>query len=203
MVAQFVQIEAADRQLLESISADMAEAARLSGSWLACRPGCTECCIGPFAITQLDALRLREGLRALQALDPARAAAVRTRASSYVSATAAIYPGDPVTGALSDEDSLPDAMDELPCPALDPVTGWCDLYSSRPITCRTFGPAVRAGAGTLAACELCYSGATEQEMIRCAVETDRERLESRILADLESHGIAGETIVAYALALPA
>ena len=179
----------------------MAEAARRSGSWLVCRPGCTECCIGPFAITQLDALRLRDGLRALAAADPTRAAAVRARAAFYVSATAAIYPGDPLTGALKNEDSLPDAMDDLPCPALDPATGWCDLYSSRPITCRTFGPAVRAGAETPAACELCYSGATDQEILQCAVETDREGLEARILADLEQQGIAGETIVAYALTL--
>ncbi len=32
---------------------------------------------------------------------------------------------------------------QVPCPALDPATGHCDLYVHRPITCRTFGPPVR------------------------------------------------------------
>jgi len=39
--------------------AAMAEATRLSGSWLVCKAGCAECCLGPFPITQLDARRLR------------------------------------------------------------------------------------------------------------------------------------------------
>jgi Fe-S-cluster containining protein len=199
-LSSFVQIEAADRHLLNAISDAMAEAARRSGEWLVCRPGCTQCCIGPFAITGLDAIRLRRGLEQLRLDDPERAEAIRIRAAEYVRATRSIYPGDPATGELFDEDALPDAMDELACPALDSATGLCDLYSWRPITCRTFGPATRVENGAFAACELCYSGASEEEMAACVVEIDPEGLESELLTALRGEGTGGATIVAYVLA---
>jgi Fe-S-cluster containining protein len=182
-----VHIRAADRSLLDEISAEMAEAVRRGPHWVACRPGCTECCIGPFAITQLDALRLREGLAALYAADPERARAVQSRAAACVA----------VIGELCDE--LPPETDNLPCPALNPETGLCDLYEARPITCRTFGPATRFAEQSIAACELCYVGATPEEIARCAVEIDPESLESQILATLESTGLGGPTLIAHAL----
>jgi Fe-S-cluster containining protein len=194
-----LQIDDGDRRLLAGIARAMDDAARLSGHWLVCRPGCTQCCIGPFAVTQLDALRLRKGLAELEAADPARAERVRARADSYVAAIAPLYPGDAVTGDLRDEDSLPAEMDDAPCPALDPETGRCDLYEARPITCRAFGPATRTGGDAIAACELCYAGATGEEMARCAVDIDPEGLEAELLAALENKGFAGMTIVAYAL----
>ncbi len=191
---------AGDRRLLAGIAGSMAEAARRSGEWLVCRPGCTQCCMGPFVITQLDALRLREGLSVLDASDPARANRVRERAAAYVEAIAADYPGDTDTGELYDEDSLPPATEETACPALDTETGLCDLYAARPITCRTFGPVTRIADDNLAACELCYSGATEEEMARCAVDVDAEGLEAELLDALAEDGASGMTIVAYALA---
>jgi Fe-S-cluster containining protein len=175
-----IQIEAADRGLLSAISDATAEAARRSGDWLVCRPGCTQCCIGPFPITALDALRLQHGLEQLEQIDPERARAIRSRAGDYVRAA-------------------PEATDDLACPALDPATGCCDLYSSRPITCRTFGPVTHVEGGALGACELCYAGASEEEMAACAVEIDPENVEGDLLALLEAQGIRGETIVAYAL----
>ena len=195
-----VQIESGDRELLASIGESMAEAARRSGEWLVCRPGCTQCCIGPFAITQLDAHRLREGLAALEMVDPARAAAVRSRVEEYLAHAAPVYPGDPVSGTLRDDHVLPDCLDELPCPALDPTTGYCDLYAARPVTCRTFGPVTHLGELALGACELCYEDATEEQMKACAVEVDPAGLESDLLATLTAAGIGGMTIVAYALA---
>jgi len=198
-VSSLIQIENADRDLLTSIAASMVEATRRSGSWLACRLGCTQCCIGPFAITQLDVLRLRSGLAALEASDPARAAAVRARAAAYVEKIAPVYPGDPGTGELFGEQDLPDSTDELPCPALDPATGACDLYDARPITCRSFGPATKIGDGRLAACELCYVGATDAEIAACAVELDPEGLELTLVEALEKAGRKGVTIVGYAL----
>jgi len=198
-VSSLIQIENADRDLLASIAASMVEATRRSGSWLACRLGCTQCCIGPFAITQLDVLRLRSGLAALEASDPARAAAVRARAAAYVEKIAPVYPGDPGTGELFGEQDLPDSTDELPCPALDPATGACDLYDARPITCRSFGPATKIGDGRLAACELCYVGATDAEIAACAVELDPEGLELTLVEALEKAGRKGVTIVGYAL----
>lgn len=192
-----IQIVERDRMLLAGIAGAMEEAARRSGGWLACRPGCTACCMGPFAITPLDAIRLHDGLARI---DAPRAQRVRARAASYVAAIAAQYPGDPCTGELVDEDSLPESMDAVWCPALDPDSGLCDLYEWRPVTCRTFGPVTRLENGVLAACELCYAGATNSEMESCAVETDAEGIERELLAQLSAAGLRGLTIVAFALA---
>jgi Fe-S-cluster containining protein len=198
-VDTLIQIATRDRQLLAGIAEAMTEAARRSGDWLACRPGCTPCCIGPFAITRLDALRLRQGMSGLQAADPVRAGRVRARVAAYLAAVAPHYPGDPVTGELWDEDSLPAFMDEVPCPALDHDSGLCDLYAARPVTCRTFGPVTRIGEGEFAACELCYAGATDDQMAQCAVDIDPEGLEGELLDALDSPRASGMTIVAYAL----
>jgi Fe-S-cluster containining protein len=159
----------ADRELIQIVDAALAEAASRAGSWLACRPGCFDCCIGPFPISALDAERLSEGFTGLASHDPARAARVRTRALAY--------------GAGEDE----------PCPALDPVAGTCDLYDARPLTCRTFGPAIH-GAGGIGVCELCFVGATEDEIAACAVELDTDSLEAPLL-----DGRNEETTVAAAL----
>jgi hypothetical protein len=53
---------------IQIVDTAMAEAARMSGAWLVCRPGRTDCCMGPFPITQLDARSLWEGLAELFAL---------------------------------------------------------------------------------------------------------------------------------------
>src|SRR3954451_15010939 len=70
----------ANRDLIQIVDAALAEAARKAGAWLACRPGCAECCIGPFAISPLDAERLRRGLDDLERSDPERARRVLRRA---------------------------------------------------------------------------------------------------------------------------
>jgi hypothetical protein len=53
--------------------------------------------------------------------------------------------------------------------------------------------------GALAACELCYAGATDEEMAQCAVDVDPEGLECELIAALDAAGMRGMTIVAYAL----
>ena len=112
------------------------------------------------SITELDAYRLRRGLDALAASDPARAARVRQRARD----------------ASGTDDEL--------CPALDPDTRTCDLYTARPITCRTFGPPVRCGADALGVCELCFDGASEEEIAACEVEIDPDGIELELLREI-------------------
>jgi Fe-S-cluster containining protein len=186
-----------DPELVQIVDRAMAEAVRKSGSWLLCRPGCHECCIGPFPITQLDAARLREGLSELGGRDPQRAARVRGRAQSAVERIRREFPVDPVQTVLESDDA---AGDEL-CPALDPATGTCDLYTARPITCRTFGPAVRLHSESLGICELCYRGASDEQIAACQVAVDPDGLESELIHQLEGiAGPRGETIVAFALA---
>ena len=68
-----------DAALIQIVDAALAEAARKAGPWLACRLGCTECCMGPFAITPSDAERLRQRPRGAGC---ARPDARRERAAS-------------------------------------------------------------------------------------------------------------------------
>jgi len=195
---------ATDAALLQIVDAALAEAARKSGGWLVCRPGCYECCIGPFPISQLDAGRLRDGLVELERHDASRARRVRQRARNYLARLGLDFPGDPVTGVLEEGDEAEERFatmaDEEPCPALDPEAGTCDLYEARPMTCRVFGPPVRSGADAVGVCELCFRGATDEQIAACEVEVDPDDLESPLLGELErSTGVRGDTIVAFAL----
>ncbi len=195
---------AGDEALIRIVDAALAEAARKSGPWLVCRPGCTECCMGPFPITQLDARRLREGLAELEQRDRRRAARVRERARQAVARILPDFPGDAATGVLGDDEEAEEQFAALaedgPCPALDPATGTCDLYAARPVTCRIFGPPVRCGSEAVGVCELCFQGASDQEIAACEVEIDPQGLESRLSDELErTTGVRGQTIVAFAL----
>jgi Fe-S-cluster containining protein len=199
-------LPAADRKLVQIVDVVVAEAARKSGEWLVCRKGCTQCCYGAFAISQLDAARLQKGLAELAIADPRRATQVRQRATEAVKRLKPDFPGNRTTGILGkDEESqaaFADFANDEPCPALDPATGACDLYDARPMTCRTFGPPVRSGEEDgLAVCELCYHGATDEQIAACEMIPDPDNLEEKLIAELEKKtGIGGNTIVAFCLA---
>jgi len=195
---------AKDQALIQIVDSALAEAARRSGSWLVCRPGCTQCCIGVFPINQLDAERLRRGLAELERHAPKRAAGVRERARESVARLAAEFPGDPVSGILEEgaeaAASFAYFANDEPCPALDPATGNCELYEARPMTCRVFGPPVQSEDG-LGVCELCYQGASDKEIAACEMKPDPDDLESELLKKLEeSSGARGNTIIAFCLA---
>jgi len=199
-------LPAADQRLIQIVDAALADAARKNGEWLVCRKGCTQCCYGAFAISQLDAQRLQKGLHDLKSSDPRRAAQVKRRAQQAVKRLAATFPGNPKTGILDEGEDSEAAFEEFandePCPALDPATGACDLYDSRPMTCRTFGPPVRSGEeGGLAVCELCYHGASDQQIAGCEMVPDPDNLEEKLIAAAEEKtGKHGSTIVAWCLA---
>jgi Fe-S-cluster containining protein len=193
-----------DQKLIQIVDSALADVTRRSGKWLVCRPGCTQCCIGVFAINQLDAQRLRRGLADLEMAAPERAARVRDRARDAVFRLAPEFPGDPVSGVLREgeaaERQFADFANDEPCPALDPETGTCELYESRPMTCRVFGPPVRSEDG-LGVCELCFQGASDKEIAACEMKPDPDDLESRLLEELEkSTGTHGNTIIAFCLA---
>lgn len=200
-----MNLPARDQQLVQIVDTALADAARKSGPWLVCRKGCTQCCIGPFPISQLDAARLRQGMKELEAADPARAARVRNRARDSASRLEPTFPGDPATGILAEDEESQERFagfaDDEPCPALDPATGLCDLYSARPMTCRTFGPPVRSGReGGLGVCELCYHGASDKEIAACEMIPDPDDLELSLIREVEdAGGVCGNTIVAFCL----
>ena len=193
-----------DLKLIQIVDSALADATRRSGQWLVCRPGCTQCCIGAFSINQLDAFRLRQGLADLEKTAPQRAAQVRQRARDAVARLVPEFPGDPVSGVLDEGEEAGErfanfANDE-PCPVLDPLTGNCELYESRPMTCRVFGPPVQSEEG-LCVCELCFQGASEDEIAACEMKPDPDDLESRLLEELENNtGAHGNTIIAFCLA---
>jgi Fe-S-cluster containining protein len=198
-----------DQRLVQIADAALADSARRSGKWLACRPGCSQCCVGVFAINQLDALRLRRGLAAMAIEEPEKAARIRTRVKETVAKLEPDFPGDPVTGILSEDESdeakqkWNDFANDVPCPALDPESGRCEIYSSRPMLCRTFGPPVRMDEDTddLTVCDLCFDGATDDEVTACEMVPDPEQQEPGLLGELEKGtGARGETIIAFALA---
>jgi Fe-S-cluster containining protein len=133
--------------LIQIVDAALTSATLRSGHHLACRPGCYQCCIGVFPIPHEDAARLRAGLTALEHTDPEKAARIHTRVQQSLTRLDPWFPGDLTTGILFEDYEAAILFEEFandePCPVLDPSTGTCDLYASRPILCRTFGPPMR------------------------------------------------------------
>ena len=196
-------LPARDAQLVQVVDVALADAARRAGELLACRVGCTQCCYGAFAINALDAARLRAGMTALRASDPALAVAIELRARAWVGEHGADFPGDLESGALgtseADQAQFEDFANDAACPALDPATGRCDVYQWRPMTCRVFGPPVRSvsdsGAEGLGHCELCFIGATPEQVAACEMPVPHA-LEAELLDEMSS---TAETVVAFAL----
>jgi Fe-S-cluster containining protein len=193
-----------DRSLTGTVDEAFGDSARRSGVHLVCHAGCTQCCYGAFEISPLDALRLQSGMAELRRVDPAKAEAVETRARRYVADFASDFPGDRSTGVLGASEAEREAFEvfanEAACPALDITTGLCDVYEYRPMTCRVFGPPVRAqedeaGESGLAVCELCFTEASEEEIAAAEMVVPHEQ-EERLAQKL---GRAGGTIVAYCL----
>jgi Fe-S-cluster containining protein len=195
-----MRLPAGDNELVQIMDAALSDAARRAGTWLACRPGCTQCCHGAFAINALDAVRLREGMQVLGSENPEKRKVVIQRAQAWIARYGDEFPGDAKTGVLgtSEEEQarFEEFANEAACPALNPETGLCDVYAWRPMTCRVFGPPVRMGDGeSLGCCELCFVSASEEEIAACEMLVPHE-LEERLVDEV---GDAGETVVAFAL----
>jgi Fe-S-cluster containining protein len=195
-----------DSKLVQIVDKALADSAQKSGEWLVCRKGCTQCCIGVFPINQLDAARLRQGMAKLDAVDAPRASAIRERARRSWGRIGRDFPGDRRTGILDESEDARESFAEYandePCPALSPTSGECELYAYRPMTCQVFGPPVRSESEEgLGVCELCYHGATDEEIAACEMKADPNDLEGSLLKEVESRsGLRGHTIIAFCLA---
>ena len=67
------------------------------------------------------------------------------------------------------------------------------------MTCRVFGPPVRSEEG-LGVCELCFQGATDEEIAACEMKPDPGGLETKLIEELEKKkGAKGSTIIAFCL----
>lgn len=186
-----MRLPPADLALVQIVDAHLADAARRAGTMLVCRAGCTPCCHGAFPINMLDALRLRAGLAELRASDPPTAEAVERRARAWIREHGEKFPGDLETGLLAtkgeSEGGFEDFASDAACPALDPATGHCDVYAWRPMTCRVFGPPVRSvgetGEEGLGHCELCFIGASPDQVAACEMQVPHE-LEEKLLEEV-------------------
>jgi Fe-S-cluster containining protein len=197
--------------LVQIVDIAVADAYHRGGHHLVCKAGCSQCCIGVFPIAHQDAARLREGLAALEQTDPAKAQRIRTRVADSLTRLDPWFPGDRTTGTLNEDHEAAILFEEFandePCPVLDPATGTCDLYESRPILCRTFGPPMRTpgdhGETNLATCELCFIHATTEEIAACELDpTIPAQEEASNEAFNRTHNLHGQTLVAYALRGP-
>lgn len=181
-----------DHQLIQIADASLADAALRSGHHLACKPGCAQCCVGIFAISALDAERLRAGLAELE---PEKAKRIRQRVAQSLKQMQEGFPGGWKSGILNPDDpAFEEFGNDLVCPVLDPQTLTCDLYASRPMTCRTFGPPVVNEEG-IGVCELCFTDATEAEILAAAVDVSFLEEEERLSSQ------SGSTVTTVALAL--
>jgi Fe-S-cluster containining protein len=193
-----------DNNLVQIVDVAFADSARRSGPHLACKPGCSQCCIGVFPIAHQDAARLREGLEALTQTEPEKATRIRNRVADSLARLDPWFPGDVASGILGEDCEAAILFEEFandePCPVLDLGTGTCDLYEHRPILCRTFGPPMRTEEGNLATCELCYIHASTEEIAACelgpSIPTQEEASNEVFNA---AQGLRGQTLIAYAL----
>jgi Fe-S-cluster containining protein len=195
-----MRLPSGDSFLVQIMNSAFADAAQRAGEHLVCRQGCTQCCHGSFAVNPLDALRLRSGMDMLRATEPALAKEIEHRAQMWIVEHEPGFPGDFQTGILGDspfdQERFENFANEAPCPALDPETGRCDVYEWRPMTCRIFGPPVRMGdGGALAHCELCFKGASPEEVAACEMTVPFD-IEAEVLEEIPSKG---NTVVAFAL----
>jgi Fe-S-cluster containining protein len=200
-------LPAGDSELLRIVDASLADTARRAGEWLLCQPGCTQCCHGAFAISELDALRLQDGMETLRRSEPALADRIEQRARAWVAEHGPEFPGDAATGILGNSplqlERFEEFANEAACPALDAATGRCDVYAWRPMTCRVFGPPVflesqRDDEQPLGHCELCFVGATAEQVADCRMEVPLD-LEAALLDELPAKD---QSLVAFALLRP-
>ena len=162
---------ARDAELVQIIDASLADAARRAGASSPAALAVRSAATAPSPSMRLTLRASAPACPHFATASPALAADDRApRPRLARRASARIFPAIPQTGALgtsaADQARFEDFANDAPCPALDPATGRCDVYAWRPMTCRVFGPPVRAagedGAEGLGHCELCFIGATQQ-----------------------------------------
>jgi Fe-S-cluster containining protein len=190
--------------LVQIVDTAVADAYQRGGHHLVCKPGCSQCCIGVFPIAHEDAARLREGLSLLEQTDPQKAARIHARVADSLTRLDPWFPGDLTTGILNEDHEAAILFEEFandePCPVLDPTTGTCDLYESRPILCRCFGPPMRTEENNLATCELCFIHATTEEIAACELDPTIPAQEATSNeAYNAAHHLHGQTLIVYAL----
>ncbi len=168
---------------------------------LPCQRGCSRCCIGPFAVTTLDAAELQHGLAAL---DQSVRQAIGDRAHRQASALEAEFPRfrkTPFLDGWSDPevDHIVERFADLPCPALH-SDGSCLVYPFRPATCRTMGIPIERDGMVEGACSV-QTFVPIRRLSRSLREEEQALAaqEAAVLAALEQPAAAGgeELLLTY------
>ncbi|MBI4401974.1 MAG: YkgJ family cysteine cluster protein [Nitrospirae bacterium] len=122
---------------------------------LPCRQGCCRCCVGPFAITILDAAELQRGLATLDGSVRQDIEATAHRQTAAIEAEFPRLSESPFLDGWSDpeQDAVVERFADLPCPALG-SDGSCHVYPFRPVTCRTTGIPVETDGLVEGACQV-------------------------------------------------
>lgn len=133
---------------LERVDAWFGAVAERHAGVIPCRPGCCDCCKGPFDITGADALLLQEGLKTL---DAEARRAVGRRADALLARLRDLAPEWEPLWDLADIgeerfDAMVDALADEPCPLLDEA-GRCRVYAFRPLVCRLMGLPMMTATG--------------------------------------------------------
>lgn len=180
----------ADRSRLGSLAEKTDQWFRRANAFLLnqvpCRAGCSQCCIGVFPITRLDAGMLQQGLASLPA---ATRASIEDRAREQISSLEATYPQLKETRWLdrrtdAEIDRMVSDFDQYRCPALTD-DGLCMLYESRPLACRSMGIPTETDATVNGACEV-------QNFVPIVRLSATLRAEEYELAQRESEILAAE-----------
>lgn len=152
---------------------------------LPCRRGCCRCCVGPFAITKLDAMAIQRGL---DTLEPAVRDEIRGKARRQADEMAASFPQLRESASLdawrdADLDALARRFRDRPCPALQVEDGSCRIYPFRPVTCRMMGIPVESGGSVVGACEV--QTAVPIKQVSTALREEESRLADQEAAALQ------------------
>lgn len=185
---------ATDLVILATVDAAVAQSHAQAGKWIACRPGCSECCSVLFPITLQDAARLHRGRLAAP---PAVRADIEQRARQLWQRIEPDFPGDPASGLFRANDEWQEWFltrhKGHPCPVVDPATGACRLYEHRPVACRLYGHLIQIGDEAQTICHYCFRGATPAQI-------DAARVHVPLAAVNQDPLDPGETLITRVLA---
>jgi len=199
------ELAAADAKLLAEYETSWRDGISRTGRRLNCRQGCIPCCMGPFEVTPLDAVRLAVGLLEMGSTHPDRAALLGRRAMRLACEMAAAMEHRLPTGTLpsdqGEREGLLGEFSSTPCPAVSRRSGRCLLYAFRPLSCRSYGLPVMCGGETLPPCSLNLEGVPAAAWPHYAIEPDPADREGELLALIQILAPGSpDTTVAGALA---
>lgn len=162
-------------KILRTVDTEFERNRRLHGNRIRCGAGCADCCHQRFHITGLDAERIAEGLREMDAEE-----------REWLEARARNYIEDVALGA-----------ENVPCPALE--GGICSIYQIRPVICHKFGMPIYDPdrPDRIYACERNFRDGEEihdPDLIR--IQTGIHREWQQVQRD---HDTAGPTTIAAAI----